>query len=121
MYISGIEKISKEYYESATLDGANAFQQFISITLPLIKGVIATSITLWTSRVMGFFALSQIFNATETTVPMKYVYQLLFGSSDEVTELKVGKAAAAAVVMTIFVTIISLIIKRVIKDENYEV
>lgn len=121
MYISGIEKISKDYYESATLDGANGFQKFMNITLPLLKGVIGTSITLWTSRVMGFFALSQIFNSTETTVPMKYVYQLLFGSSDEVTELKVGKAAAAAVVMTVTVTIISMVIKRVIKDENYEI
>ena len=121
MYISGIEKISKDYYESATLDGANALQKFLHITLPLLKGVVGTSVTLWTSRVMGFFALSQIFTATETTVPMKYVYNLLFGSSDEVTELKVGKAAAAAVVMTVTVTIISIIIKRSIKDENYEI
>lgn len=121
MYISGIEKISRDYYESATLDGANVFQQFAHITLPLIKGVIGTSITLWTSRVMGFFALSQIFSGTSAYAPMKYVYQLLFGTAEEAAELKVGKAAAAAVVMTVSVAIISGIIKRTIKDENYEI
>lgn len=121
MYISGIEKISKDYFEAAILDGATAFQQFFMITLPLIKGVIGTSVTLWTSRVMGFFALSQIFTGTTTFVPMKYVYQLLFGTADEASQLKVGKAAAAAVVMTLVVTVISTIMKHAIKDENYEI
>ena len=91
------------------------------ITLPLIKGVVGTSITLWTSRVMGFFALSQIFTGTTTYVPMKYVYQLLFGNAEEAASLKVGKAAATAVIMTLVVTVISSIMKRAIKDENYEI
>lgn len=121
MYISGIEKISLDYYESATLDGANIFQKFFYITLPLIQGVIATSMTLWTSRVMGFFALSQIFSSATTYVPMLYVYQLLFGTAEEATELKVGAAAAAAVLMTVCVTIISSFIKWQIKDENFEI
>lgn len=121
MYISGIEKIPKDYFEAAILDGANGFQQFFMITLPLIKGVVGTSITLWTSRVMGFFALSQIFTGTTTYVPMKYVYQLLFGNAEEAASLKVGKAAATAVIMTLVVTVISSIMKRAIKDENYEI
>ncbi len=121
MYITGIEKIPRDYYESATLDGANGLYKFFYITLPLLKGVIGTSLTLWTSRVMGFFALSQIFGGAETYVPMRYVYELLFGTAEEATELKVGKAAAVAVVMTITVTIISTVMKYTIKDENHEI
>lgn len=39
MYIAAIEKISPDYYEAATIEGANVFDKFFHITLPLIKGV----------------------------------------------------------------------------------
>ena len=38
IFASGIERIGTEYYEAATLDGANRIQQFRYITLPLLKG-----------------------------------------------------------------------------------
>ena len=47
IYISGIEAIPQDFYEAATLDGANKFQQFTRMTLPLMKGVLKTSITFW--------------------------------------------------------------------------
>lgn len=33
-YLAGLQAISKEYYEAATIDGANAFQRFRHVTLP---------------------------------------------------------------------------------------
>ena len=39
MYIAAIEKISPDYYEAATIEGANVFDKFFHITLPLIKGM----------------------------------------------------------------------------------
>ena len=121
MYIAGIEGISRDYYESATIAGANVFQQFIHITLPLLKGVVGTSLVLWTTRTMGFFALSQVFSAASTVTPMFYTYQTLFGAIDIGTEsINAGVAASSAVVMTLVVIIISLISRKFIKDEGYE-
>lgn len=121
MYIAGIEGISKDYYEAATIAGANVVQQFFRITLPLIKGVFGTSLVLWTTRTMGFFALSQVFSAANTVTPMFFTFQTLFGSSDIGSEsLNAGVAACAAVVMTIIVVVISLISRKTIKDEGYE-
>ena len=54
MYIAAIEKISPDYYEAATIEGANVFDKFFHITLPLIKGVLGTSLVLWTTKTMGF-------------------------------------------------------------------
>jgi len=37
IYIAGISAISKDYYEAASIDGANGVQQFFKITLPLCR------------------------------------------------------------------------------------
>ena len=50
IFASGIERISDDYFEAATLDGANKFNQFRYITLPLLKGVFRTNVTMWQQR-----------------------------------------------------------------------
>ncbi len=119
MYIAGIEKIPVDYYEASRIEGANVFQQFRCITLPLIKGVFATSAVLWTTRTVGFFALSQVFKGVQTYTPMLFTYETLFGTEFTV-DINAGTAAAAAVVMTVTVVIISSLINHCIKDEAYE-
>ena len=95
--------------------------QVTHITLPLIKGVFGTSVVLWTTKTMGFFALSQVFSAASTVTPMFYTYQTLFGAADiGADSVNAGVAAGAAVVMTVVVMIISLVSRRLIKDEGYE-
>ena len=121
MYIAAIEKIPRDYYEVASISGANVFQQFSMITLPLIKGVFGTSFVLWTTKTMGFFALSQVFSAASTVTPMFYTYQTLFGSADiGADSVNAGVAAGAAVVMTAVVMVISLLSQKIIKDEDNE-
>lgn len=45
-YLSGMQNIPDELYESATIDGANSFHQFSKITVPLLKPIILfTAIT----------------------------------------------------------------------------
>ena len=61
MFIAGIEKIPTDYFEAASLEGATGSQRFWHIIFPLTKGVLRTAIVLWTTRTMGFFALSQVF------------------------------------------------------------
>lgn len=119
-YIAGIEKIPMDYYEAATLDGANVFQKFFRLTVPLIKGIIGTSLVLWTSKTMGFFALAQVFVGVSTYTPMKYTYDILFVSQASATDASAGVAAAAACFMTTVVVVISMISRKTIKDDGYE-
>ena len=37
LLLSGIQNISKSYYEAASLDGASKIQQFFKITLPMVS------------------------------------------------------------------------------------
>lgn len=44
MLLAGLQNIPEEYYEAAEIDGANAFQKFWMITVPLLKPVIAIQV-----------------------------------------------------------------------------
>lgn len=44
IYLAGLQGISRSYYEAASLDGASPWQQFRSITVPLLQPAFATSI-----------------------------------------------------------------------------
>ena len=89
--------------------------------MPLLKGVFRTAIVLWTTRTMGFFALSQVFAGVNTYTPMLFTYQTLFGTEVASESVNAGMAAAAAVLMTVTVGIISTTLNHLIKDENYEI
>lgn len=40
LFLAGLQEVPKDYYEAASLDGANGFNQFIHITVPLISPTI---------------------------------------------------------------------------------
>ncbi|WP_334104579.1 sugar ABC transporter permease [Muricomes intestini] len=44
--LAGLKGISEDYYEAASIDGANAWQRFTNITLPALQSVIVTSLLL---------------------------------------------------------------------------
>lgn len=44
--LAGLKGISEDYYEAASIDGANTWQKFIRITLPALRSVIVTSLLL---------------------------------------------------------------------------
>ena len=78
IFLSGIERLPQDYYEAATIDGANKVQQFFRITLPLLKGVFKTVLTFWTVSVVGFFVWSQMWSPnnseSQTITPVVYMY-----------------------------------------------
>lgn len=124
IFASGIERISSDYFEAALLDGANKIKQFRYITLPLLKGVIKTNITMWSVSSVGFFVWSQLFSTvtadTKTITPMVYMYMQVFGAGNSVTELDAGVGAAVGVIMSVCVVVIFLITNKLIKDDDLE-
>jgi len=125
IWVSGIERISPEYYEAASIDGAKKFSQFLYITLPLLKGILRTNIIMWSISVSGFFIWSKLFSPisadTSTIVPMVYMYQKLFGAEnvDQISR-DAGSGAAIGVMLCIFIVLVFTITNRLIKDDDLE-
>lgn len=118
-YMAAIEGIPVDYYEAANIEGASRFRSFISITLPLIRDTIISTITLWTTRVIGFYTMSVVFSSSNTVTPMYFIYQTLFGSEESSASISVGISSAGAVVMTLCIVIVFVIANR-LNAEPYE-
>lgn len=124
IWMSGIERISPEYYEAATIDGANKIQQFRYMTLPLLKGVLKTNITMWSVSTAAFFVWSQLFSSVTankgTIVPVQYMYMNIFGAGNAVTERNAGYGAAIGIILCICIVVIFTICNMLIKDDDLE-
>lgn len=126
IFLSGIERIGQQYFEASTIDGANRREQFRFITLPLLRGVLKTNITMWSVSTVGFFVWSQLFAGTGVAIekslmtPLAYLYTQTFSSTDVVLERNAGVGAAVGVVMALLVILIFWLTGKVIPDDDIE-
>ncbi len=119
-YLAGLQNLPKDVFEAARLDGANAWQQLIHITFPLLR---RTTLFITTIAFIGAFqTIDHIFVLTQggpsqaSTVLLYYLWQIRFENQD------VGKASAITVILIILLLIFTvsnfLISER--KDSRYE-
>ncbi len=105
MLLAGLQAIPKQLYEAAEIDGATLFRQFWHITIPQLRGVIATIILLdsiWTFRAFDpVYVMTGGGPAHSSEVLATAIY------FDGFQKLKFGYASAEAVVMFIVLFIAS--------------
>ncbi|MFV0466450.1 MAG: carbohydrate ABC transporter permease [Lachnospiraceae bacterium] len=124
IWTSGIERISPELFEAATIDGTNKLNQFKYMTFPLLKGILKTNITMWSVSTAGFFLWSQLFSSvtadTKTITPMVFMYTKVFGAGNAITNHDAGMGAAVGVILSLCVIFIFTICNKLIKDDDLE-
>ena len=125
IFMSGIERIGADYYEAATIAGANVFQKFRYITLPLLKGAIRTNLVMWTVTSVGFFIWGQVFDpvnlSAQTVMPLNYMYELVFGSSNAAQAVRnSGVGAAIGVMMAFIVVLVFWLTNFIVKNDDVE-
>jgi arabinogalactan oligomer / maltooligosaccharide transport system permease protein len=112
--LGGLQSISAEYYEAAAMDGANAFERFKNVTIPLIRPILVPAITLdviWT-----FNQFNVIFLMTEggpqesTNILVTALYNAAFGRT---AQLQLGFAAAFSLVIFAILFVFVLIWMRI--------
>jgi raffinose/stachyose/melibiose transport system permease protein len=118
LYMAQIAGISGSLYEASYIDGAGKFKSFCHVTLPLIKPMIATSLSLNCIGSLKFFDL--VYNMTQggpnhrTDVLATHLYNQGF------QYFKYGYASAIGVVLLVLCIIVTLIISKCLKTEDYE-
>ncbi|MEH2352402.1 carbohydrate ABC transporter permease [Nostoc sp.] len=118
IYLAALQDIPQTLYEAAELDGANGWQQFIYITLPLLKPVTFFVVAVGVIGTFQLFDQSYIFsggtggpnNATLTVVLL--IYQAVFRN------LQMGYAAAIAFLLTAAIVAITLIQRQLFGGER---
>jgi multiple sugar transport system permease protein len=119
IWMAGLKAIPIEYYEVATIDGANGRQKFWSITLPLLKPVLIFQVVMGFIGGMKEFGLPLVLTqggpsyASTTPVYMVYNYGFL--------NLQMGYASALAYLLTVILIAATVIQFRLFgKTESYE-
>lgn len=126
IFMSGIERIGVDFYEAATIEGANVFQKFWFLTLPLLRGAIRTNLVMWTVTSVGFFIWGQVFDPVnlsyQTVMPLNYVYELVFGSSISTQAVRnSGLGAAIGVMMAVIVVAVFGLTNCIVKNDDVEI
>lgn len=115
--LSGLQSISDDYYEAATIDGASFWDKLFRITLPLLKPAINVSIVLNVIYVFNSFVIiHQITDgapAQQTSTVMTYLFYLAFKMG------KMGLASAISVMGFIILLAFALLyMKFAMKEET---
>ena len=96
-FLAAMQTVSQDYYEAAAIDGANAWQKFWLITLPLIKPVVLVVLLLSTIWTFADFQLVWVLTrggpANSTHLFATYAYQTGLIST------LIGRGAAIALFM----------------------
>jgi multiple sugar transport system permease protein len=106
LLFAGMQLIPKHLYEAAAIDGAGEWRIFKSITLPLLRPVLALVLTV---SVIGSFQIYDTVSiAYQTPLPQAYVlyyyiYNAAFG------ELRMGYASAMAVVLFVILAVLTFV------------
>ncbi len=103
--LSGLLNISKDYYEAATVDGANSAQQFWFITLPSLKNILFFCSVTLTVDMWKLFNESYILPGPGTS--NSSLFQYMYESGFNVFNM--GYASAIGVVLILILMVISVI------------
>lgn len=117
LYMTGLQNIPRDVEEAALIDGVNRRQMLTYITLPLLTGIIKTSVYLSVLGSLQVYALVWLMtrggpvNASE--VMSTYMYRFSF------VRFELGYGAAVAIIMLLISLTFSIIYRRFAQQREY--
>jgi multiple sugar transport system permease protein len=110
IYLAGLQGISSELYEAASLDGANAWHKFQYITWPQLRSTTFFVVVMLTINCFKVYDIAIMLAGggsgeltTSSTVLVYYIYQKAF------VDWKLGYSSAVAMVLFVLVFIVTMI------------
>lgn len=120
LFLSALQSIPSDVYESAKVDGANSVQTFFKITIPMMGSMFQTITALCIMNALKLFdsvkALTNGGPGNSTEVMTMYIYRYFFetmGTSQQ------GYASAISILSTVLVMFITLVYIRMTRKMNY--
>ena len=103
--LAGLQTIPAEVYEAAKVDGATAWQQFVRITLPMVRPTLVVAVLFRTLDTLRMFDLPYgMIGAGKYRVETLSIF-----AYQEATQSRYGPAAAYAIVLFIYVLLVAFL------------
>jgi ABC-type sugar transport system permease subunit len=123
IYFAALQNIPRELYEAAAMDGANAWQRLIHVTVPMLRPVIVLVIVL--NTINGVKVFDQIWvmtaggpNHASDTLGT-YLYSMAFGAMGS-SNPQLGYATSIAIVILVLSFLLSIIQIRIGRRSEVE-
>jgi raffinose/stachyose/melibiose transport system permease protein len=111
---TGMTKLDPALFESARIDGASWYTEFVRITVPLLRNEIGVCLTVTVIAALAAFDIVYVSTAggpgNSTAVPGIQIYILAF------TEQRIGLASALAVILMLLVLVVILPFQRLNRE-----
>jgi ABC-type sugar transport system permease subunit len=113
IYLAGLQNISQDYFEAASLDGAGAWQRFRYITWPLLT---PTTVFLFITLSIAAFQAFDIVNIMtqggpvhSTSIYVYYIYEQAFHY------FRLGRASAAVIICFLLILLLTFVEHRIFR------
>lgn len=117
LFLSGLQEIPKDYYEAASIDGANGIEQFFNITIPLLSPTIFFVLI---TRVIGAFQVFDlIFMVMDKNNPALYKTQSLVYLFYQYSFVQNNKGYASAIVVLLLLIVMIITVFQSIGQKKW--
>lgn len=113
MYLAGLQGVPGELYEAATVDGANSWQRFWKVTMPMLTPTtffVSIMLVISCFKIYDVVAImTQGGPGRSTKMLVTYIFELSFGGEGIATSAQYGVASAVSMVLLVIVLAVTLI------------
>ncbi len=117
IFLSGLKQIPVSLYEAATVDGANGFQRFFKITIPMLTPTIFFNLI--NQLINGFMAFTQSYIITQGKPRDSTLFYTVYMYQNSFTYNKLGYGCAMAWFMVLVVGLLTLVLFKTQKKWVY--
>ncbi|MBX3087426.1 MAG: sugar ABC transporter permease [Cryobacterium sp.] len=116
LFTAGVQKISRDIFESARLDGAGPIREFFAVTLPALRGEILFALIFTVTMALRNFDI--VWNTTSggpgdsTKVPSVFIYQAAFATRET------GLSATIGVLLTLLILLVTGLIFLLLRKKD---
>lgn len=122
LIMTGVDKIPKELYEAADIEGANQIQKFFKVTVPLIWDVLSIAVVLFSIGALKIFEFPYAFygQSVPTQLYTIGIYLYIMGFGKRYPIYRLGYATAIGVMLLLCVVIIFITLRTLLKRDVLE-
>ena len=106
--LAGLQSIPSDLYEAASVDGANAWDSFRNITLPLLRPQMLVVMVLALIRAVQIFDIVFAFTGGGPGTATQYLVQYIFNNGFSSPDKQLGLASAASLLMAGVLIVLTL-------------
>ena len=113
MYLAGLQGVPAELYEAATMDGANGWQKFSKVTIPMLTPTtffVSIMLVISCFKIYDVVAImTQGGPGRSTKMLVTYIFELSFGGEGIATSAQYGVASAVSMVLLAIVLLVTFV------------